>query len=447
MTYIFLTMKLIRRFFLLCILTTIAADFLIAQWVPTNGPMEGKTYSLAYSTNTVGDTMLFAGTDGGWVFRTTNNGDSWIEIDGGTWWRIPPDTGFTRGEIRQLVTQLNGSGGTSLFAVTSYNELFRSINSDTNWTLLNVGIGHRRISTILIYGAQLFAGTDSGLYRSTDSGISWTTNSNTLTPYRVYSLTVIPSDSVETGLLAGTSIGIYRSSDNGSTWTALDTLARDCHSIVVGHNAIGELRCYAIFLDDVVYSADTGQTWTPTSRLIPFTNYYVTCLAVHDTILYAGTNLYGMYYSVNGGTNWGNANYGLGNWPVYAFAECYGYLFIGTDSHVGSYSSVSRRPLPETITGVKDKGEQNPSTFCLNQNYPNPFNPTTHIKFDLKNNGFVKLTVYDILGREVKILVNEYRRTGKYEVEWNAESFPSGIYFYKIQAGMFVDVKKMLLIR
>jgi hypothetical protein len=55
--------------------------------------------------------------------------------------------------------------------------------------------------------------------------------------------------------------------------------------------------------------------------------------------------------------------------------------------------------------------------------------------------------VYDILGREVKILVNEYRRAGKYEVEWNAKSFPSGIYFYKIHAGTFIDVKKMLLIR
>jgi M6 family metalloprotease-like protein len=93
------------------------------------------------------------------------------------------------------------------------------------------------------------------------------------------------------------------------------------------------------------------------------------------------------------------------------------------------------------------QGKSMPSSQSVYQNYPNPFNPTTKIKFDLKDNGFVKLTVYDLLSREVKILVNEYRPAGNYDVEFNASKLPSGIYFYKLQTNSFVDVKKMLLVK
>jgi hypothetical protein len=110
------------------------------------------------------------------------------------------------------------------------------------------------------------------------------------------------------------------------------------------------------------------------------------------------------------------------------------------------------------MTAVKDEKDNSVSTsYKLYTAYPNPFNPTTQIKFDLKDNGFVRLTVYDILGREVKILVNEYRPAGSYEVEFsvrdgsasggNASKLASGIYFYKLQTDRFVDVKKMVLIR
>jgi hypothetical protein len=88
-----------------------------------------------------------------------------------------------------------------------------------------------------------------------------------------------------------------------------------------------------------------------------------------------------------------------------------------------------------------------PEHFLLNQNYPNPFNPTTQIKFDLKNSGFVKLIVYDILGREVKILVNEYKPAGSYEVQFDASNLTSGIYFYKLSTKNYTSVKKMVLMR
>jgi hypothetical protein len=88
-----------------------------------------------------------------------------------------------------------------------------------------------------------------------------------------------------------------------------------------------------------------------------------------------------------------------------------------------------------------------PIEFSLAQNYPNPFNPTTVIKYQLPENGFVTLKIYDILGKEVAALVDEFKEAGSYNVEFNASSLSSGLYFYKLQTGNFVSTKKMMLTR
>jgi hypothetical protein len=89
----------------------------------------------------------------------------------------------------------------------------------------------------------------------------------------------------------------------------------------------------------------------------------------------------------------------------------------------------------------------NSKAFSLEQNFPNPFNPVTTIKYDLVEYGNVKLTVYDILGREVEILVNEQQQPGRYEVSWNASNFASGIYFYTLTSGDFTSTRKLILLK
>lgn len=88
-----------------------------------------------------------------------------------------------------------------------------------------------------------------------------------------------------------------------------------------------------------------------------------------------------------------------------------------------------------------------PDHSFLHQNYPNPFNPVTTIKYSLPRVGRVKITLYNILGREVACLVNEEKPAGTYEINWNANNVPSGIYFYQLQAGDFVQTKKMILMK
>lgn len=100
------------------------------------------------------------------------------------------------------------------------------------------------------------------------------------------------------------------------------------------------------------------------------------------------------------------------------------------------------------IVGIKDNELPNiPIKYKLFQNYPNPFNPTTIIAYAVPVNSFVQIKVYDLLGREVVALVSKSQSAGYYDVSFNAIGLSSGIYIYKIQAGNFIDIKKMLLLR
>ncbi len=99
------------------------------------------------------------------------------------------------------------------------------------------------------------------------------------------------------------------------------------------------------------------------------------------------------------------------------------------------------------LTGVNQISTEIPDKFELQQNYPNPFNPTTHFGFRIAEFGLVRLTVFDVLGKEVQLLVNEELQPGSYETEWDASAYPSGVYFYKLESGSFTETKKMVLIK
>ncbi|MBL7128653.1 MAG: T9SS type A sorting domain-containing protein [Ignavibacteria bacterium] len=103
--------------------------------------------------------------------------------------------------------------------------------------------------------------------------------------------------------------------------------------------------------------------------------------------------------------------------------------------------------IPPPVKIRKKKGMSIPDKFELYQNYPNPFNSNTIIRFDIHKSSHSKLIVYNILGEEITILVNEKLNAGSYEVDWDASDYPSGVYFYKLIAGDFVDVKKMVLLK
>jgi len=99
------------------------------------------------------------------------------------------------------------------------------------------------------------------------------------------------------------------------------------------------------------------------------------------------------------------------------------------------------------ITDVNDKENYLPTNFALQQNYPNPFNPATVINYSLPRSNMVSIRVYDVIGNEIANLVNEEKPAGRYSVNFNASNLSSGVYFYRMQAGSFVETKKLILLK
>jgi uncharacterized protein (TIGR03790 family) len=135
-----------------------------------------------------------------------------------------------------------------------------------------------------------------------------------------------------------------------------------------------------------------------------------------------------------------NPNGGIGTLDQYYVKSGHQTNTSGASNTVSAY--VNKSLHKETV-----QGQNVVNTYSLSQNYPNPFNPTTTINYSLRNDGFVSLKVYDILGREVRALVNENQEAGEHSVYFNASNLPSGVYIYRIQAGSFVSAKKMILIK
>ncbi len=156
----------------------------------------------------------------------------------------------------------------------------------------------------------------------------------------------------------------------------------------------------------------------------------------------------GVFVSTNAGLNWTQKNEGLYNLRLNSVFSANEFIFAGTMGN-----SVWRRPVQQLI-GITNISSEIPSEYSLEQNYPNPFNPVTNIKFKVAlchscggRNPFVVLKVFDLLGREVKTLVNEVLQPGTYSVRFDASSLSSGIYFYSLEANNIRITKKCILLK
>lgn len=127
-----------------------------------------------------------------------------------------------------------------------------------------------------------------------------------------------------------------------------------------------------------------------------------------------------------------------------AFSPDSAVVIVGTSNNSGFYIS---KFLTHSVTTDIEEEQSVSKTFVLDQNYPNPFNPSTTISYSVPEQTEVQIKVYDLLGEEVTTLVNENKSAGQYSVRWNASSLSSGVYFYRITAGSFVETKQMLLVK
>ena len=150
-----------------------------------------------------------------------------------------------------------------------------------------------------------------------------------------------------------------------------------------------------------------------------------------------------LFKTTSGGINWNiqSSNY-------YTNDKFLSIKF--TDENTGWVVGENGAILKTTTGGtvfISHISAEIPEKYSLYQNYPNPFNPSTNIKFDIHKQGIASLKVFDLLGKEIETLVDENLSVGTYEVTFNASSLPSGIYFYVLKTGDFVESKKMMLVK
>ncbi len=279
--------------------------------------------------------------------------------------------------------------------------------------------------------------------RSTDDGLSWSTPGlnimcGMLFDFKNQSVITIG----ETMVMTGYGNGAYLSSDFGNTWSWLGYLE------TWGFHALGLFSNGNIIVGGTLLwggpkaihiSNDMCSTWTQIATLNNQAGLSWSSGSLEGMLI--GTEDLGIFLFSDEGDSLGSRNEGLTNLNVQALTlDNNGYVYAGTGN------GVWRRPLSE-VTAVEENQIEIPSSYNLSQNFPNPFNPSTKIKYSIPQSSQVQIKIFDVLGKEIETLVNEEKPAGNYEITWYAEELPSGVYFYQLKAGSYVDTKKMLLLK
>jgi hypothetical protein len=226
--------------------------------------------------------------------------------------------------------------------------------------------------------------------------------------------------------------------------------------LTIGFNVVSAapqlMNGFKIKMQNTTMTSLTGFTstgWTTVydgTYSVPGTGWQFVTL--QNPFLYNGTNLL-VEICFNNSSYTSNTTVQATSMPGRTWHQ-YADLPSG-DGCVDLTAGTSQANLPNfcflNVVGVENKNNEIPNVFSLSQNYPNPFNPTTSINFAVPKPTVVKLTVFDILGKEVATLVNEFLQPGNYNFGFDASSLSSGMYFYKMEAGEFTDTKKMMLIK
>ncbi len=388
----------------------------------------------------------------------------------------------------------------SLWYVTSYKGLYVTRDAGKNWATYLSG-NTRGFAFDPHNPARLYCSSNAQLYRSDDYGASWQ-SLKTFQKNIISVLVSVKGSAVYAGMTweeTPSANGIFKSTDLGQNWS-LYAYTDSSRGLITWDIAEDE-SSGVLFAGNEIYnhpqpyhppffrSSDGGKTWKDVTSKIP---WHVIRIQV-DTLshtAYALTEGAGLYKSTDGGINWnwfswiasGVAVDGnelmlnkhnphqlfVGDHPV---GTAVGGVYFSTNSgvtfeHIGlsgkivvgltfnnsstqlfaaCYNSgLYRARVPTTEV---QQEEFLPSQFVLCQNYPNPFNPSTTISFYLPSKSSVSLKVFDALGREMSTILSEELQAGHYARQWCADGLPSGVYFYRLQAGSYSETKRLVLLR
>ena len=346
------------------------------------------------------------------IYKTTDGGATWIKhqtayvnsnLGPGYIHFFDTDNGVVVGEQ-------NGQAGFEIFTTT---------NSGTDWNEVP------QTNIPPLNGTELLESTPPGKY----GDCVW--------------LSTFPPN--------GSGSRIFRTTDKGYHWDVIEQPGlKDYYvfSLAFQSETTGLMVMFSTFSSAdfaIKKTTDSGETWN---------NIYVDCGCSPRFISYipgtnsgyiiSGDNNYsdnsgGSAFSLDAGNKWTKID--DGNY----YAPCFSSPSNGWCSHYGSGSVYK---FSGTLTSVQ-KGTNNgfSTSYSLEQNYPNPFNPSTTIKFGIKERVGVKITILNSIGEEINTILNEEKEPGQHQVNFSAPSLASGVYFYKINAGNYSSIKKMILLK
>jgi photosystem II stability/assembly factor-like uncharacterized protein len=406
-----------------CLLVlALQASAQVTDWAPTNWPSSPYVQDIAIDA--AGRVFALTYVDG--VYRTTDDGDNWMNL-------AFPDT-----YVSCIAT--NNSG--HVFIGTWGHGLYRSTNNGSTWA--KSGLQTSRINRIAINTeGKIFVGLDgeggdSTLYRSTDNGNTWTLCINGISfPQLITAITTGASGSVYASAVASSG-GVFHSTDDGDSWTPTSLTGAPISLLITqaGHVFAGVNGAYK--------STDNGKSWAPVDSGCP-TDLVRSLIANATGYIFRGMQSYGasggVCVSIDDGEHWYERTSGLPTRVIQALAmNSAGFIFAATfgsgvfrSSHSMTSVSGSETPIPKDVQ--------------LYQNYPNPFNPSTTISFIIPSRSFVSLKIFDLLGKEMATIVSGELPAGSYSEEWDASTMSSGMYLYRLQAGSFTETKKLVLLR
>jgi photosystem II stability/assembly factor-like uncharacterized protein len=325
---------------------------------------------------------------------------------------------------------------------------------------------------------NLYQNQYTELYKTSDGGLTWQTvfeqNGGYIDDFAF-------KDSLN-GFLLGDPVGgrwsLWSSTNGGLNWDSSGLYLPDAggeasfnKDLYVQNDSIW----FGTNLYRIYRSTNFGLKWTYSTVSCP----YILTLSVSGTLGFAGYEC--AFKTTDAGLSWepftlpfyivfsfdhiGEKYWWFAGWANIFYSEDSGKTFLLQYSVPGQdgFMEISMRKIDNIITGwaITDKGSiskytepsgihpifsEVPSDYNLYQNYPNPFNPTTTIRYDIPKSGEVSINVYDLLGKEIYSL-NEFKVPGSYSFKFDGTNFPSGIYFYMIEARDFVSTKKMVLIK
>jgi photosystem II stability/assembly factor-like uncharacterized protein len=446
-------------------------------WSFTGGGLPKNIFSPIYQTIfcfAEKDSLLLVGTVAG-VFRSTDKGVTWGALnDGLDASAVSPLSAsgrnvFAVGGGGYYITHSPDNGATWVPWVDTVHYHFASLASNDSILVTqtdyptdggyapvlryNAADGHRdsigmrppyaiAVNDAYIFTGGLYGFSEAGVGRCSVDSSNWTFFREGLnSPLSIYTLGTEGST-----IWAGRSqMGISRSTDNGVHWsgvnngfdttTVVTAFAFNGSTVFAGTgtppNSNFSLR------GSVFRTTDGGAHWNTVNN--DLTDTSIVALALHGTTILAGTDSGGVFVSTNNGQSWRPFNDGLPRLDVSSLVMNDAYIYAGVPG------GLWRRPLSETVTSLP--ANRAPGRYALEQNYPNPFNPTTTIRYELPHEGRVTLKVYSVLGQEVMTLVNNEQPAGRYVVELNGQTLATGVYFYRLQAGDFVQTRKVILVK